>query len=172
MWFEGVRFRSTLEADWAATLQSWDVHWQYEPEAVRIDQKLSYLPDFWLPSIRVWAEVKGPLDERMDKPRALQAALERDHRDEWDFTCPQVVILRPSEHGRAVWENACERQDIVVVACPNCQHFGFMDYAGAWRCRRYCTNKTNKFWNEPGGGIWWPGELSFVRAPRPERKGN
>jgi hypothetical protein len=169
MWFRGVRFRSTLEADWAATFESWDIHWQYEPEAVRIDQKLSYLPDFWLPSIRVWAEAKGPLDTAIHKPRDLQRALQREHRGEWDFTCPFVVILRPSENGTAMWEAAAPGSDPVIVLCPNCQHFGFMDYDGAWRCRRYCKTKTNKFWNEPGGGIWWPGELPFIRAPRSGR---
>lgn len=170
MTFRGVRFRSTLEADWAATLESWDIHWLYEPEAVRVAQGPDYLPDFWLPSLHVWAEVKGPLDDRIHKPRELQRALEEDHEGEWDFTCPFVVILRPSSNGTAVWEGALEKQDPVLVLCPNCQHFGFMDYAAAWRCRRYCKNETNKFWNEPGGDIFWPGELTFVKAPRPQRR--
>lgn len=169
MTYRGTRFRSTLEADWAATLESLDMHWQYEPVAVSIDGDTQYLPDFYLPTQRVWAEVKGPLDERIDKPRLLQAAMKRDHPGEWDFTCPLVVLLRPAEGGTAAWEGTDTGQDIVVVLCPNCQHFGFMDYDAAWRCRRYCKNKTNKFWNEPGGGIWWPGEIPFVQAPRPAR---
>lgn len=170
MMFNGVRYRSTLEADWAATFESLDMHYTYEPVALEIDGDTAYLPDFHLPTQNVWAEVKGPLNERIDKPRLLQAAFERGHRDEWAFTCPLVVLLRPAENGTSSWEGTNEQQDIVIVLCPNCQHFGFMDYDGPWRCRRYCKNKTNKFWNESGGGIWWPGEIPFVKAPRPARK--
>lgn len=165
-----TNFRSSLEADWAATFESLDMHWTYESEGYCIDGETWYLPDFWLPSQRVFAEVKGPMDDRLHKPQELQRALTRDNPAEWDFHCPLVVVLRPAARGRAVWEGSIEGQDPVVVLCPHCQYFGFMDYAGGWRCRQYCKNKTNKFWNEPNGGIWWPGELPFVRAPRPERK--
>lgn len=169
--YRDTRFRSGLEADWAATFESLDMHWTYEVEGVQIDKTTNYLPDFWLPTQRVYAEVKGPSNERMDKPRQMQLALERDHAEEWDFTCPFVVILRPAENGTAIWEGVLDKQAPVIVLCPNCQHFGFMDFNGPWRCRRYCPNKkTNKFWTEPGGDIFWPGEIPFVRAPRPERK--
>ena len=170
--FGGYRFRSTLEADWAATLTSLDVGWEYEPIAIDVNGEVKYLPDFRLPSQRVWAEVKGPLDEGIEKPRALQDELNRSVEDEWSFTRELVVILRPAGlHNTSMWEGTDKGQDIVMVLCPNCQHFGFMDFAADRRCRRYCKNKTKRFWTEPAGGIWWPEEMPFVRAPRPTRKG-
>lgn len=169
--YGGHKFRSSLEADWAATFDSLDIAWTYEPVGIEF-AGVKYLPDFWLPSIQVWAEVKGPHNDGVDKPRALQAELNRSVASEWAFTRDLVVILRPAGPGNtATWEVTDGGQDIVIALCPNCEHFGFMDYAGDRRCRRYCKNKIDKFWNLPGGGIWWPGEIPFVRAPRPQRGG-
>lgn len=170
MEYGGQRFRSTLEADWAATLNSLGIAWEYEPIALQFGDT-QYLPDFRLPTLRVWAEVKGPLDERIDKPRDLQAELNRSVEDEWAWTRELVVILRPAGYGNtALWQGADDSHEIALVLCPNCEHFGFMDFAGDRRCRRYCKNKTDKFWNEPTGDIFWPGDIPFVRAPRPGRK--
>ena len=168
--YGGHKFRSSLEADWAATFDSLDIAWTYEPVGVEFGG-VKYLPDFWLPSIRVWAEVKGPHDERVDKPRALQAELNRSVDSEWAFTRHLVVILRPAGPGNtATWEVTDGGQETVIVLCPNCDHYGFMDHAGTRWCR-YCNNAKKKFWYEPDGGIWWSGEIPFARAPRPERNG-
>lgn len=65
--YRGVRFRSTLEADWAATLDSLGIAWEYEPEAVQLPSGEFYRPDFYLPECTTWLEVKGAHDERIDK---------------------------------------------------------------------------------------------------------
>jgi hypothetical protein len=69
--YSGVRFRSTLEGDWAATLDSLDIEWQYEPEAVQLPSGCLYRPDFYLPRIATWLEVKGPTGDRLAKTREL-----------------------------------------------------------------------------------------------------
>jgi hypothetical protein len=38
------------------------VEWQYEPEGFMVGDR-PYLPDFWLPEMRRWVEVKGVLDQ-------------------------------------------------------------------------------------------------------------
>src|SRR5664279_4453522 len=86
--YHGVKFRSTLEADWATTFDMLGWHWEYEPIALNLGQGFNYLCDFRLPQQRVWCEAKGPHNARIEKPRALHQATE-------DF----VVILRPSGPG-------------------------------------------------------------------------
>lgn len=160
----GTMFRSTLEADWAATFDRLGWHWQYEPVSVQLPDGTNYRPDFYLPSQRVWCEVKGPHNERLAKTKDLHQAL---GYDEWDWAAELVVILRPPDAGEtAMWEGAGDGQDIVIVRCPECMHHGFMDYAGMWSCRRHMRERRepNKFWNAPGGEICWPGQLSFTRA--------
>jgi hypothetical protein len=176
MFYKGIQFRSTLEADWAATMDSLDWYWQYEPIAVRLTKEgIAYLCDFYLPNQRVWCEVKGPHDERLEKTAAFYRALEPDP---WDVTRPLVVILRAAGPGdAAVWEGVDSSHNIVITTCPECTNHGFMDYNGVWACRQGCRNGgENKFWTLSrdgiSGALYWPGELAFFRAPRPLRGGD
>ena len=54
----GVKFRSCLEARWAMYFDLINVEWEYEAEAYLLPCG-AYLPDFWLPSLQVHAEVKS-----------------------------------------------------------------------------------------------------------------
>jgi hypothetical protein len=166
--YNGVRFRSTLEADWAATFDTLGWYWQYEPVAVETAGGEPYLCDFHLPTQRVWCEVKGPHNERIEKVRGFHRTLDADP---WDIEKPLVVILRPAGPGNvAAWEPVIPDQHIVLATCPECGHHCFMDFNGIWACRRGCRNGgENKFWKLDGGALYWPGELLFTRAPRPKR---
>lgn len=60
--YSGVLFRSLLEIRWAALLDYFGYRWDYEPKAFTVSSG-GYLPDFYLPDLGMWAEVKpGPLD--------------------------------------------------------------------------------------------------------------
>lgn len=168
--YRGVRFASTLEADWAATFDFFGWKWQYEPEGLQLEDGQWYRPDFYLPAQRVWCEVKGPHNERISKPASLQSSLDYDA---FDWESELVVVLRPPEPSgvggeAAQWENTAAGQDIVIVLCPECGHHCFMDFEGIWSCRihRREQPEPNKFWTDPNGGIWESGELPFARAPR------
>lgn len=54
----GHRFRSRLEARWAVAFTEARIAWQYEPEGFDLGKAGLYLPDFWLPQVSMWAEVK------------------------------------------------------------------------------------------------------------------
>jgi hypothetical protein len=66
--YAGCHFRSRLEARWAVFFDSLGIAWQYEPQGFlvtaptwgdeRPDER-PYLPDFRLPDLDVWVEVKG-----------------------------------------------------------------------------------------------------------------
>lgn len=183
MTYRGTRFRSTLEADWAATFDSlgW-ISWSYEPEPVQIGN-LSYLPDFYLYNQRLWCEAKGPHDERIDKPRAVQRALDLecdramsgDESAEWWLATgpsPLVVILRPPGPGdMACWEAASNEHDIHLAECVQCEHYYFVDMQGDWSCRYGCNRKDSDYYGTPFRDHWASGRFPFTRAPRPERKG-
>lgn len=57
--YAGCHFRSRLEARWAVFFDTLEIAWDYEPEGVVTEDGTHYLPDFWLPELRVWFEVKG-----------------------------------------------------------------------------------------------------------------
>ena len=60
--YNGYRFRSRLEARWAVFFDAAGIEYQYEPEGFERewgDEKILYLPDFYLPKFGYYAEVKG-----------------------------------------------------------------------------------------------------------------
>lgn len=65
--YRGHLFRSRLEARWAVAFDHLGVEWKYETQGYRIGHEpRPYLPDFYLPGLGIWAEVKGdPL--KLDK---------------------------------------------------------------------------------------------------------
>jgi hypothetical protein len=56
--FNGVLFRSELEATWAHHFESYGMKWHYEPCRIRLQGKKSYTPDFSLPESRMLIQVK------------------------------------------------------------------------------------------------------------------
>lgn len=71
--YKGYRFRSRLEARWAVFFDTLGVQYEYEKEGFEIEGVGRYLPDFYLPQLDCWFEVKGqePLDLEIKKAVAL-----------------------------------------------------------------------------------------------------
>lgn len=66
--WNGVLYRSRLEARWAAFFDTLGVRFEYEPEGYELESG-RYLPDFFLPVANVLVEVKG--DERRLTPEYI-----------------------------------------------------------------------------------------------------
>lgn len=138
--YNGTTYRSTLEADWAATFDSLGWYYEYEPWAVDLGDGIRYLADFHLPAQNVWCEVKGGHNERMHKTR-------RFHQATGDGTTPGaelVVVLRAAgEPGRgANWH--CVTGDVRAIAinqCLICEQWCFTRLRlDQWRCRHCRTS--------------------------------
>lgn len=56
--YRGYRFRSRLEARWAVFFDKMGIQFEYEKEGYDLGEAGTYLPDFWLPQVNMWAEVK------------------------------------------------------------------------------------------------------------------
>lgn len=56
--YNGYKFRSRLEARWAVFFDALGIEYEYEKEGYDLDG-IRYLPDFWLPRLDLWAEIKG-----------------------------------------------------------------------------------------------------------------
>lgn len=151
-WYAGVTFRSKLEADWAATLDTLGITWQYEPETVRLPSGATYLPDFRLPDIRTWLEVKGRGVPRIEK--ATEFGTVRAERGElvlighpaepyqprydqldgeafWsDYRIERNIARR--HHGHPAWTNTTARA-CWLIRCLDCGH-------ATWTTRAQCRN--------------------------------
>lgn len=56
--YKGYRFRSRLEARWAVFFDTLGIKYEYEPQGFELPAG-NYLPDFWLPGINGYIEIKG-----------------------------------------------------------------------------------------------------------------
>lgn len=56
--YKGYKFRSRLEARWAYYFDLIGQPWQYEPEGFQFADGTKYLPDFYLPGLGCYLEIK------------------------------------------------------------------------------------------------------------------
>ncbi len=93
--YKGYRFRSRLEARWAVFFDALGIEWVYEPEGYEKEEggkTLRYLPDFWLPKIGLWVEVKGNMTRE-------EAGKLNDFLD-WDCPLPKFTDSNDRIHKR------------------------------------------------------------------------
>lgn len=58
---DGDKFRSRLEARWAVFFNTLGLEYRYEHEGFDLGDGVWYLPDFWLPKLDCWVEIKPVL---------------------------------------------------------------------------------------------------------------
>lgn len=107
--YRGVRFASRLEVGWAQTLDFLGIEWLYEPAVVPLPSGNRYRPDFYLPMIRTWLEVKGPHDERIEKSRELSVLVAHG---------PDCSTGRRELPGVACCDRWWRPWDLVVIGRP------------------------------------------------------
>lgn len=142
--YRGVQMRSRLEASFAEQLDFYNIKWVYEAEGYDIDG-VWYLPDFWLPDLGAFVEVKGVLDQSVSKPRALAGRIDHpvflvtpDDVQSWKSGSPTATKLartdtydRPAELANCV---VCQDLNLHYWQC--CVTFylaGKVYGAGDWR---------------------------------------
>jgi hypothetical protein len=120
--YKGYRFRSRLEARWAVFFDREHLAWEYERQGYDLDG-LAYLPDFWLPQVRMWAEVKAEAFTAVEVEKAFRL---------WAATGHQVLFLvglpGPTFHMATAREHDDRHYCGVPAGCgPHCRR-AYMDY--------------------------------------------
>ena len=169
------------------------MRWSYEPEGVTLPDGENYLPDLLLPHLNTWVEVKGPHNQRIQKPELLAHAclhapgcqqgqpvsiLARPDGASaagcacgWGDDAPWmlVVIARPNNAGRAVFEtphNCYQDRRLAVVQCQVCGQRSWHLVGGVPVCRR-----CHQLLSDPIIG-WASGQLGFVKIEPPRGGGH
>lgn len=157
--YQGIKFRSRLEARWCVFFQELGIEWEYEKEGFELGKGIRYLPDFWLPKLKCWFEVKGesPSDEELKKAQLL--------RDQGDWP----VVIASGQVGTG--PHHCFAQDI-GHSSGGCSEWEVRWYI-CDGCRRPKLSWGDSCHTIVGPG-WaqhpaeWCGPTGFVRDPKSE----
>jgi hypothetical protein len=106
--FDGYRFRSRTEARWAVFFSTAGIRFLYEYEGFKLNGR-PYLPDFWLPDIKFWFEVKG--DEPTDEERSLCETLATESG--FDVL---LAVGPPEPRDQLIWFQARQPEEEGLVA--------------------------------------------------------
>jgi hypothetical protein len=67
-------YRSRTEATWASVFNAFGAAFEYEPKTFSLTNSISYVPDFYLPNLRIWIEIKATIPDDKEVDRILQLA--------------------------------------------------------------------------------------------------
>lgn len=146
--YAGHRFKSRTEARWAVFFDQMEIRWEYEPEGVVLPVGW-YLPDFWFPEIKMWAEVKPEeiADEAWKK--AEQLHLVSGYPVMILNGAPWPQWYEVTDHRKGPEDDDDEEDDV----CP-------------WPCHQYfCWGKNVTWW---GFGEEWTDASCTVLSPVPQ----
>lgn len=145
--YNGYRFRSRLEARWAVFFDKLGIKYEYEPEGFDLDG-VRYLPDFWLPELQYWIEVKPlpPNEKELEKAHRLALASKRPVY--FLLTIPQLE--QPEEIEDGVYLKGVLTPTIwgfTPVLFPEGKDFCVLDDGGLlWTLCPTCHNKQIAIW--------------------------
>jgi hypothetical protein len=83
--YRGVQMRSSYEVRFAKVCDATETLWEYEPRRFNLGT-CSYLPDFYLPALGIYVEVKGYFSEESQQKVALFRSLHPEF--------PLVVVMQ------------------------------------------------------------------------------
>ena len=112
--YNGYKFRSRLEARWAVFFDTAGIRYEYEKEGFDLGKLGWYLPDFWLPDLECWIEVKPDYEDAINDghTRCLRLA---------QITQQRALLV----YGNP-WPD-----DYMIVDCPPYDPF-VQDFEQAW----------------------------------------
>lgn len=160
--YRGYNFRSRLEARWAVFFDALHIKWEYEVEGFDLGEFGWYLPDFWLPDLEFFVEIKP----------------EMPGMDQWGkyelFTAMRRIILI----GGSPWEyqtydfgdgEMTECADLGVWGqCPICRtaRFGFRSDGEFNGSDCDCRPSSELFTSDPAFDVYMQAAVDSARSAR------
>lgn len=141
--YAGVTFRSRLEARWAVFFDELQLAWEYEPEGFELPDGDCYLPDFWLPELATWYEVKGTEPAELELERLRLLALTTGKRAALSYG---GFTWRPGQHEGGPWDPPASAVDRLHLVWPEVADHVYA--LGSWSCCSRCEVPSIM------GGLW------------------
>lgn len=130
--YHGIEFRSKLEAKYAQAFDRLGIVWEYEGHGFRFDDGTCYCPDFYMPEIDTYFEVKGVLDD--ESKRKIELLSNEGKR---------VVVGMPNgtlKYYGVLWPSSEDYKDTpstdegIVSGCAECGKTFILPCSGEFTC--------------------------------------
>lgn len=144
-WYKGCRFRSRLEARWAVFFDTAKIRWDYEPQGYIVNGRC-YLPDFFLPDLNCYFEVKPTSEYDLEFLQTFANEItkfvvvaEGGIPDPAEWSCPensQLRVLHCSSPDGEIhpWDDTTLGYKDMFLQCNNCGHISIAN-------EMYCNMK-------------------------------
>jgi hypothetical protein len=139
--YNGIKFRSRLEARYAVLFDELGIKWEYESEGFDLGKGLYYLPDFYLPEVHLRHFEEGGVYFEV-KPSCEKAEESGKKFDRFDG--PLVVACGSPEFGwrsgdwlfewhKGMWDNY-----MFIKHCKKCHiwEINFIEYGDCPKCHK------------------------------------
>ena len=98
-------FRSRLEARWAVYFDSLKQKWEYEPEGFILENGVKYLPDFFIPELDAYVEVKPSINLEQNDLKGILDLYKYDLEYKWKpfSKNKKLLIAIGLPHAHTMW---------------------------------------------------------------------
>jgi len=129
--YNGIHFKSKMEAKWAEWLDEKNIIWSYEPEGYNINGTW-YLPDFYLPEIDTIIEVKGAM-QGISKIYKLMKTLTKKGQSYFPEQNIMILLAGPVPYLYNITEEySC---GFYNIRCSKCGGSSIVTQLGDYSCR-------------------------------------
>jgi len=155
--FKGIRLKSRLEADFAYLIENLGYKWLYEPQSYLLDNGYHYLPDFYVPELKLFIECRGyesikgqsqidvfaemvargeigpDLIKRHPIPQGCEFSYSDVYNDYLDY-----LVIGPNDcifYECTARYGVSKSDDATICECDSCKHWFFAGTSGSYQCR-------------------------------------
>lgn len=134
--YNGIQFRSKLEAEWAKFFDSIGIRYIYEPEGYVLSDGTKYLPDFYLPNSNQWFEVKGIMSDK-DLHKILQLSEDSEMECVIGYANGEFEHIErwPPDDEDVLVATRFDKSESVLNKCSFCGGLSFLNSCGSYHCR-------------------------------------
>lgn len=145
--YRGVKYRSRTEARWAVFMDALGVKHEYEAEGYDLGDGIFYLPDFWLPDLKCFIEVKPCEPTPEESAKASKLAEQTGHDVFVFFNQPMLPEIGRTCSAYIFPASGGEDHEYWWTECPACGRIDiqFLGLADRIKCRCVTAKKTYNF---------------------------
>lgn len=130
-YYKEIKFRSSLETNWAYILDKLNIEWKYEPKRFRLKNGEVYIPDFYLPELKTWIEVKGRIEEHN---KIFSKLFVEENKEPLILISYTELYFFGNDYGEVF-----EEKELLIGRCSKCNSYWFCSNYGSYHCRK-CGN--------------------------------